>query len=81
MHYLIKQFLKLKPLKFNGRGDLEATPRWVEELEKVFELLRCTETEKVTPEVYQLQDNANDQWKATRERVFREGTVHTWGVC
>ncbi|XP_030473584.1 uncharacterized protein LOC115691148 [Syzygium oleosum] len=80
MHQLVEQFLKLKPPKFNGRGDPEAAPRWVEELEKAFEVLGCTETEKVTLAVYQLQDNVNDWWKATRDRVFPKGTVQTWAA-
>ena len=46
--------------KFDGRGDAEAALRWVEELEKVFEVLGCTEEEKVTLAVYQLQSNASD---------------------
>ncbi|XP_056160994.1 uncharacterized protein LOC130135555 [Syzygium oleosum] len=66
MHHLVEQFMKLKQPKFSGRGDPEAAPRWVEELEKAFEVLGCTENEKVTLAAYQLQDNANDRWKATR---------------
>ncbi|XP_030443926.2 uncharacterized protein LOC115666323 [Syzygium oleosum] len=65
---LVEQFLKLKPPKFNGKGDPEAAPRWVEELEKAFEVLGCTETERVTLAIYQLQDNANGWWKATKGR-------------
>ncbi|XP_056162534.1 uncharacterized protein LOC130136285 [Syzygium oleosum] len=40
MHQLVEQFLKLKPLKFDGKGDPEAAPCWVEELEKAFEATR-----------------------------------------
>ncbi|XP_056161223.1 uncharacterized protein LOC115662164 [Syzygium oleosum] len=80
MHQLLEQFLKLKPPKFDGKGDPEAAPRWVEELEKAFEVLGCTEAEKVTLAVYQLQENANDWWKATRGRVLPEGTAQTWAV-
>ncbi|XP_056161318.1 uncharacterized protein LOC130135722 [Syzygium oleosum] len=71
------EFLKLKPSKFDGKGDPEAA-HWVEELEKAFALKGCTEEEKVTLGVYQLQDNANDWWKATRERIFPVGTVPNW---
>ncbi|XP_056169361.1 uncharacterized protein LOC115671942 [Syzygium oleosum] len=80
MHQLVEQFLKLKPPKFDGKGDPEAAPRWVDELEKAFEVLGCTEVEKVTLAVYQLQKNASDRWKATRGRVFPEGTAQTWAV-
>ncbi|XP_056171755.1 uncharacterized protein LOC130139242 [Syzygium oleosum] len=78
MHQLVEQFLKLKPPKFTGRGDPETAQRWVEELEKAFDLLGCTETEKITLAIYQLQDNANDWWKATKDRVFPEGIDQTW---
>ena len=52
MSKLVEQFLRLKPPKFDGRGDFEAAPRWVEELEKAFEVLGCTKEEKVTLTVY-----------------------------
>ncbi|XP_030460042.1 uncharacterized protein LOC115680381 [Syzygium oleosum] len=69
-----------QPPKFDGKGDPEAVSRWVEELEKAFEVLGCTEAEKVTLAVYQLQENASDWWKATRGKVFPEGTAQTWAV-
>ncbi|XP_056159550.1 uncharacterized protein LOC115675255 [Syzygium oleosum] len=55
MHQIVEQFLKLKPPKFDGKGDPEAATLWVEELEKAFELLRCTEEDKVVLTVYLLQ--------------------------
>ncbi|XP_030442515.1 uncharacterized protein LOC115664770 [Syzygium oleosum] len=78
MSKLVEQFLKLKPPKFNGKGDPEAAPRWVEDLEKAFDMLGCTDTEMVTLAEYRLQENANDWWKATKNRVFPEGTAQTW---
>ena len=49
-------------------------PRWVEELEKAFNVLGCTDTKRVNLAVYQLQDSANDWWNATKGIVFPEGT-------
>ncbi|XP_030477225.1 uncharacterized protein LOC115694248 [Syzygium oleosum] len=80
MSKLVEQFLKLKPPRFDGRVNTEAAPRWVEELEKAFEVLGCTEEEKVTLVVYQLQENASDWWRATRGQVFPAGTAPTWTV-
>ena len=77
MHQLVEQFIKLKPPKFSRKEDPEAAPQWVEELEKDFELLECNDHEKVTLAVYQRHDNANDWWKATRDRIFSEGTTKT----
>ena len=80
MHQLVDQFIKLKPPKFFGKRDPEATPRQVKELEKAFEVLECNDHENVTLVVYQLQDNANDWWKATRDRIFPESTIKTWAI-
>ncbi|XP_056172130.1 cysteine-rich receptor-like protein kinase 25 [Syzygium oleosum] len=67
-------------IKDRDRGDLEAASLWIEELEKAFDVLGCTDEEKVTLAVYQLQGNANDWWKATRGRVFPVNTVQTWAM-
>ncbi|XP_048135735.1 uncharacterized protein LOC125315327 [Rhodamnia argentea] len=80
MHQLVEQFLKLKPAKFTRKGDPEAAPRWIEDPEKAFEVLGCTEEEKVTPAVYRLQDTADDWWKAAKGRVFPEGTTPNWTI-
>ncbi|KAI6707793.1 hypothetical protein NL676_010755 [Syzygium grande] len=61
MPRLVEQFLKLKPSKFAGTSDPEATTLWVKELEKTFALLRCLEKDKVTLAIYQLQV---DQYEA-----------------
>ncbi|XP_056163094.1 uncharacterized protein LOC130136784 [Syzygium oleosum] len=61
-----------------GVGDPEAASKWVEELEKAFALLGCTEAEKVTLAVYQLQGNASDWWKATQGRVFPACVDQNW---
>ncbi|XP_030473991.2 protein Ycf2-like [Syzygium oleosum] len=63
MHQLVEQFLKLKPLKFDGKGDPEAASLWVEELEKAFEVLGCTEEEKGQMSV--------DQYKAEFSRLSK----------
>ncbi|XP_056169591.1 uncharacterized protein LOC130138725 [Syzygium oleosum] len=80
MSKLVEQFLKPKPPRFDGRDDTKAAPRWVEELEKTFEVLGCTDEEKVTLAVYQLQGNASDWWRAIRGQVFSAGTTLTWTI-
>ncbi|XP_010030867.2 uncharacterized protein LOC104420784 [Eucalyptus grandis] len=78
IHKLVEQFLKLSPPKFTGTGDLEAASLWIQDLEKAFALLMCTEAEKVTLAVYQLQGNANTWWGDARETMFPEGVVPLW---
>ncbi|XP_056160991.1 uncharacterized protein LOC130135553 [Syzygium oleosum] len=72
MHQFVEQFLKLKPFKFDGKRDPEATTIWVQELEKASVLLECTEEEKVTLAVYQLQGVANDWWRPPEEQKMAE---------
>ncbi|XP_039158792.1 uncharacterized protein LOC120288732 [Eucalyptus grandis] len=72
--------MQLQPPKFTGTGDPEAATRWIEGLEKAFELLKCSEEEKVTLAVYQMQEVASTWWKATRREVFPEGVVPEWNV-
>ncbi|XP_048128973.1 uncharacterized protein LOC125312930 [Rhodamnia argentea] len=50
-------------------------PRWIEKLKKALEVLGCTDEEKVTLAVYQLEGTADDWWKATGGGVFLEGTA------
>ncbi|XP_030445963.1 uncharacterized protein LOC115668694 [Syzygium oleosum] len=76
----LEEFMKLKPPKFDGRGDLEAASLWIEELEKAFEVLGCNDEEKVTLAAYQLQGNANDWWEATMGRVFPAGIAQNWAM-
>ncbi|XP_048140267.1 uncharacterized protein LOC125316296 [Rhodamnia argentea] len=78
MSQLVEQFLKLKPARFDGAGDPEMAPRWIEKLEKAFEVLGCIDEEKVILVAYQLECTADDWWKATRGGVFPEGTTLNW---
>ncbi|XP_010059634.1 uncharacterized protein LOC104447612 [Eucalyptus grandis] len=75
MHKLVGQFLKLNPPRFSKVGDPEVVTLWIQELEKAFALLRCSEEDKVVLAVYQLQGNASTWWRAIRGRVFLEDVV------
>ncbi|KAL3721730.1 hypothetical protein ACJRO7_034125 [Eucalyptus globulus] len=80
MHKILEQFLKLNPPRFIGEGDLEAATIWIQELEKAFTLLRCSEEEKVVLVVYQLQGNVSTWWKATRGSLFPKGLIPVWNA-
>ncbi|XP_030538844.2 uncharacterized protein LOC115746979 [Rhodamnia argentea] len=78
MGQLVEQFLKLRPPQFNGIGDPELAPGWIEKLEKIFGVPICTDEEKVLLAVYQPDGTANDRWKATKDGVFPKGTALSW---
>ncbi|KAL3726576.1 hypothetical protein ACJRO7_031474 [Eucalyptus globulus] len=80
MHKLVEQFLKLNPPRFTGAGDPEAATLWIQNLEKAFTLLMCTEEEKVILVIYQLQGNASTWWRAAKRVVFPKGVVPVWNA-
>ncbi|XP_048128976.1 uncharacterized protein LOC125312931 [Rhodamnia argentea] len=75
---LVEQFLKLKPPQFTGSEDPEAATQWIEGLGKVFNLLRCSNEDKVILAVYQLEGNAITWWRAVKDRTFPKGTIPVW---
>ncbi|XP_030441246.2 uncharacterized protein LOC115663377 [Syzygium oleosum] len=75
---LIEQFLKLKPSKFAGVGDPNEAERWICSLEKIFNLLTCTDTDKILLAEYQPERNAEHWWRASKEAVFPMGTEIAW---
>ncbi|XP_030514801.2 uncharacterized protein LOC115728612 [Rhodamnia argentea] len=74
----VEQFLKPKPARFDGAGDPDMAPQWIEKPEKAFEVLGCTDEEKVTLAAYRLEGIGDDWWKATGGRIFPEGAALTW---
>ncbi|XP_030547685.2 uncharacterized protein LOC115753277 [Rhodamnia argentea] len=67
---LVEQFLKLKPSKFIGTGKPEEAERWINEMEKIFRLLNCTDIDKMTPAKYRMDGNAMYWWQAMKDAVF-----------
>ncbi|XP_048140755.1 uncharacterized protein LOC125316461 [Rhodamnia argentea] len=65
---------------FNEKGDPELAPRRIAKMEKCFRVIGCTETEKVTPATYRLQDLTHDWWMATSSIVFPEGVGRMWAT-
>ncbi|XP_039173939.1 uncharacterized protein LOC120296260 [Eucalyptus grandis] len=77
---LVQHFLRLNPPTFTGAGDPEATALCVQELENAFELLMCTEAEKVVLAAYQLRETASTWWKTNKGIVFPEGVAPEWNA-
>ncbi|CAJ2646737.1 unnamed protein product [Trifolium pratense] len=56
----------------------DAAVKWVEEVEIVFEAMRCTEESKLTLGTYVLREEANKWWKNAKLRMRIGGVVITW---
>jgi hypothetical protein len=73
----LRQFLKLKPPAFHGSANPLASEDWQKEVEKIFDVMHCSDEEKVTFAVFMLQGGASDWWGVHKTK-YTEGFVVTW---
>ena len=56
---IVSEFKRLSPT-FDGATDPAVVEKWIQEMEKAFELMGSTDAQKVTLAAYQLQGSAYD---------------------
>ncbi|XP_045791915.1 DNA-binding protein HEXBP-like [Trifolium pratense] len=74
----LERFMKHNPKLFTGGYAREAAVKWIEEVEIVFEAMRCTEENKLTLGTYVLREEANKWWRNAKLRMG-VGGVHLIG--
>ncbi|MCI56681.1 putative Ty3/Gypsy polyprotein/retrotransposon, partial [Trifolium medium] len=55
----LERFMKHKPPTFIGGYNPEGAVKWLEEVEIIFEAMRCTEEDKTSLGSYMLREEAN----------------------
>ncbi|XP_038988015.1 uncharacterized protein LOC120112523 [Phoenix dactylifera] len=74
----IAEFRKLAPPAFKGTTDPQEAEHWLDEMEKAFRAMGCTEEERVIYATYMLQDRAHHWWESVERTMIQDiGTV-TW---
>ena len=68
---VVEQFRRFSPPKFHGKEGPEAAEEWIEEMERIFGHLECTESQKVSCARFQLVEDAGHWWKS-QERILTE---------
>lgn len=63
----VRDFQKLKPLTFHGGIDPVKANEWLESVEKIFQVMTCTEREKVALAAYNLVGEAQRWWNLVRK--------------
>ena len=58
---LMEKFRRLNPPVFKGEGRPTEVETWIREMEKIFQVIQCTNEEKVSLATYMLQARA-DVW-------------------
>ncbi|MCI48646.1 hypothetical protein A2U01_0069889, partial [Trifolium medium] len=74
----LERFMKHKPPTFTGGYNPEGAVKWLEELEIIFEAMRCTKEDKTTLGSYMMREEANHSWKNARQRIGAGGVAITW---
>ncbi|XP_027368272.1 uncharacterized protein LOC113874240 [Abrus precatorius] len=75
----LSEFCKNKPSQFRGVFNPDGAQLWIEELEKIYEAMVCTEEEKVTYAAFMLVGEAEYWWRITRQQLETEGIMMSVG--
>ncbi|XP_057960665.1 uncharacterized protein LOC131152809 [Malania oleifera] len=77
----IEKFIKMNPPAFSGGTDPAVAENWVQEMEKIFAVLQCSEEQKVLFATYRLTGEAERWWSAVRllEQQRTIPVEMTWG--
>ncbi|XP_050915354.1 uncharacterized protein LOC127130378 [Lathyrus oleraceus] len=63
---------------FKGRYDPEGAHTWVQEIEKIFRVMACTNAQKVLFGPHMLSKEAKYWWENTHQRMEYVGTTISW---
>ncbi|XP_043687646.1 uncharacterized protein LOC122638861 [Telopea speciosissima] len=76
---VMERFKKLQPFSFSK---IDANPlqpeRWINAMERIFEVLECTDAQKLICAGFQLQDEAAAWWKSTKPNLEVTHPNPTW---
>ncbi|XP_043697018.1 uncharacterized protein LOC122647759 [Telopea speciosissima] len=65
--HVLMDFKKLHSVAFKGTdADPAVSTQWISDLEKVYEVIRCTNAQKVMCATFMLQGEADQWWKMTK---------------
>ena len=62
----VKQFKELGPPEFHGKPDPLQAEAWVKQITKIFDVLRCTEDQKVPFATFMLRGEADHWWESIK---------------
>ena len=70
----IERARKLGAKPYDGSGDPERALSWIETNREIFQMMGCTEEQRVSYSAFLLKDRAKDLWKA-HQRAHPEGVI------
>ncbi|KAL4643006.1 hypothetical protein ACB092_02G061200 [Castanea dentata] len=77
----IEQFRKLGPPSFLGNPDPTEAESWIMQMEKIFDVIGCTEVQKVSFASFMLKGEAEHWWRSTKKTLpLEEDEILTWSI-
>ncbi|XP_012571081.1 uncharacterized protein [Cicer arietinum] len=71
-------FLKLQPSTFQGSHNPSEAQAWLDEIKKAFEVVPCTEEQKVAFAAHLLKGGAEYWWRSAKTYLQTQGTHMNW---
>ena len=72
------EFKRLSPPTFEGTTEPMEAEKWIIKMEKVFEVLECSEGEKMAYAAYMLRGDAYAWWRLEDDKHGQETEPWTW---
>ncbi|XP_052728500.1 uncharacterized protein LOC128195299 [Vigna angularis] len=74
----MNDFLRHNPTKFNGNASPDAADDWICNNEKIFEVIDCSEEQKLIFAVFMLTGEAEYWWRGMRQLMNARGEAINW---
>ncbi|XP_014522110.1 uncharacterized protein LOC106778641 [Vigna radiata var. radiata] len=74
----MNDFLRHHPVEFNGKVTPDEADDWICKLEKIFDVIECTEGQKLVFATYMLAGEAEYWWRGMWRGMDARGEVATW---
>ena len=77
-HRALEQFQKMKPPVFVGEVDLLQAEGWLFQIEKILDVMNCTDEQRVSFSSFMFQKKAEHWWRAVKSSVKSMREPITW---
>ncbi|PNX88317.1 cellular nucleic acid-binding protein [Trifolium pratense] len=74
----VDRFTRQNPSKFKGKYDPDGAQEWIDDIERIFRAMICTDAQKVMLATHVLVGEAEHWWRNTHQRMEAAGTLITW---
>ncbi|XP_062077141.1 uncharacterized protein LOC133782017 [Humulus lupulus] len=76
---LIERIYNLGASKFNGSASPDDAEEWIQRLEEIFDIIGCSDEEKLSLARFLLEQDAFHWWKGVRHYCYPYPSTITWG--